>query len=683
MRPLRDFLASDGYARPQQAWQCGLSDEGPPCTLGPGPGGRCPAAAACHPTRDGDRWICNRSPLRGGPCEHGPDPDGACAITHHCTPVRSLRTRRGRVAGGCFVAAIGAAMMTLSSSWRNELIAPGPLSAHHAHLVEGANATKRCAQCHAAGNATLASWAGMGGTPTVAAETQSALCMSCHERSIPIALATSAHNKPLAGLRHLVGDGESLATGSGSLRDAAAPIACAACHREHQGRDHDLAAIADSACQACHRERYHSFEKGHPDFGVWPYVRRTRIAFDHAAHQLKHHPAQQRAFACADCHASDATGERQLTRSYPESCAGCHEKALLVSLADGVPLIALPTLDVAALRNAGLEISNWPAAADGDFDGTLPAPTALLLAGKPAAADALALLGPNANSFDVDPEKKNQLAAAATIARELKALIDDVATRGQDTIKERLSAVLGREATAAEIDALSGGLSSDVAEAYRQQWFGAAEASAANTGPPRDQAAGGAWTRDAATLSLRYHAAGHADPWLRAWLDVLAAASTGPRAKIAEPLLRAVLKPTAAGQCGSCHSVERDESGMLAIQWRPMQPDKEPAALTRFSHASHLDQTALRDCTACHQFALPSASAASATSAYASDDPRQFVAGFKPLTKSTCVACHTAGGAGNSCTECHRYHGGAETHALTPPLANRRVIAPAPLTTNR
>ncbi|HEX6961656.1 MAG TPA: hypothetical protein VF175_07295, partial [Lacipirellula sp.] len=95
MRPPRSATTTDGYERPQQTWQCGLADEGLACPLGPDGAGHCPVAAACRPVRDGERWQCNRSALRGGPCNTGPGPDGTCAIVYRCTPVRSLRTRRG------------------------------------------------------------------------------------------------------------------------------------------------------------------------------------------------------------------------------------------------------------------------------------------------------------------------------------------------------------------------------------------------------------------------------------------------------------------------------------------------------------------------------------------------------------------------------------------------------------
>jgi hypothetical protein len=139
MREPREPTSTDGYERPQQTWQCGLLDEGPPCPLGPNGHGQCPAAAVCRPMRNGERWQCNRSVLRGGPCLDGPSHDGGCSIVHRCTPVRSLRTRRGRFVTGVALAALGAAVMVLSGPWRNSVLAPGSLSTHHAQHLAGKN----------------------------------------------------------------------------------------------------------------------------------------------------------------------------------------------------------------------------------------------------------------------------------------------------------------------------------------------------------------------------------------------------------------------------------------------------------------------------------------------------------------------------------------------------------------
>ena len=66
-------------------------------------------------------------------------------------------------------------------------------------------------------------------------------------------------------------------------------------------------------------------------------------------------------------------------------------------------------------------------------------------------------------------------------------------------------------------------------------------------------------------MSLCFRPAGHADPWLRTWLDLLAVAATGPHSDVAEPLFRAAIRPTAPGQCGSCHSVERIAANLAGL----------------------------------------------------------------------------------------------------------------------
>ena len=60
--------------------------------------------AECAPIRNGDRWECNRSQLRGGPCDVGPTPEGGCGRVLKCHPTRSLRTVRGRFVRACAIA---------------------------------------------------------------------------------------------------------------------------------------------------------------------------------------------------------------------------------------------------------------------------------------------------------------------------------------------------------------------------------------------------------------------------------------------------------------------------------------------------------------------------------------------------------------------------------------------------
>jgi hypothetical protein len=561
---------------------------------------------------------------------------------------------------GIAVAAIGAACMALSGPWRNVLIAPGHLSRRHAQLIEGQNTTPRCAQCHAAGEKSVAGWWHQSFGSESQGAAQSTLCMTCHERTVAPSFAMAAHGVEIESLNDT---GTERASGAVNWedrqRDPREPIACSACHREHQGLDHNLRAMSSRACQACHREQYDSFAGEHPDFGQWPYERRTRIAFDHAAHQMKHFPAEQQDFACAACHQADATGERQLTASYATSCAQCHDKALVTSVADGLPLLSLPTLDVEALAAAGHEVAAWPADVTGDFDGVPPMPAVLLIAADPLARQALSVLGPPFDFYDIDPEDATQIAAAAEIARAMKSLTDDLADRGQVATDERLSTLLGRELREEELEALASRLSPDVVERFRAQSFGNAAATNASTDDRAlllDRVPAGGWIYDALAMSLRYKPVGHADPWLRAWLDVLAEAASGPHAEFAEPLLRAALKPTAPGQCGSCHSIERDANERLVIQWHPFNAAQAPNRFTRFDHGPHTMQPLTGDCTTCHHIAP----AKQAATVYTGDDPHRFVTGFESMTKASCATCHTAWAAGDSCMQCHTYHQGRQ-----------------------
>ena len=212
------------------------------------------------------------------------------------------------------------------------------------------------------------------------------------------------------------------------------------------GRTFDLTALDNAACQSCHQQRYQSFADDHPDFGVWPYERRTRIAFNHASHQAKHFAEKKQAFDCRQCHVADAIGRMQLLASYEAACAACHDEKIATSVARGVPMLVLPTLDVAALKAAGHDIGPWPAAATGDFDGRLPPAMKLLLAARSGGGEGDGGAGCAILSLsDVDPKDAKQLAACADLATAIKTLLADVSQRGPVAVRERLSAALGRE----------------------------------------------------------------------------------------------------------------------------------------------------------------------------------------------------------------------------------------------
>jgi hypothetical protein len=599
---------------------------------------------ACHPKRDGDRWICNRSGLRGGPCEVGPTPEGECCQQYSCSPVRSLRSQRGRFVWACSLATLGGLCLLLSGNWRNEAIAPGPLSVHHAQLVaEGGDQANRCASCHAAGNQSFVDWLSHGPTPTLSTPTQSGLCLNCHGKEIPRGTALLAHGVEGSMLfaSHEQGAGNRRVHPHGSL-------ACSTCHREHHGATSDLKAMSNSACQACHREQYHSFATDHPEFDDWPERRRTRLAFDHAAHEAKHFPAGKQEFVCSQCHQQSAAGF-QKTLGYQVTCANCHDSDIETSWKSGIDFVSLPMIDTEALADAGHDIGPWPEAASGDFDGTLPWLTKFLLLSDEETAKALGQLGTDFDFFDVDPADSEELAPAARILAEVKKLTAELAKRGHDAISARLNELVERELTAAELSGAVAHLSAENMAAPNLEWLADAETTAVDN--PESLLTAGGWLRDDETFALRYQPAGHDDPFPAGWISLLAEATRGPQSKLAESLLMQVMKPTAPGMCGSCHSVDRNPAGGLTVNWQAKQTDNV-RSFTVFSHAPHELQTQLADCSACHRFAESS----DVMATYAQPIPTEFAPGFHAVTRQDCATCHKPGSAGDSCTQCHRYH---------------------------
>jgi len=673
--PLQEFKG-DNYERPNQPWLCGLADEGAPCPVGPGKRGRCPGASACHPVRDGDRWVCNRSAARGGPCENGPSPEGSCCQVYQCTPLRSLRKRRGRFVFGCMLATLGGLCLLLSASWRNQVLAPGDLSVQHAQLLERAQlleqggqasedgkGTKRCASCHAAGDQSFGQWLRHAVDDQLAEPSQTELCLECHKKQIAPTAALWAHNLDPQVL---------LANSDPAAQRRLAPtreLACSSCHREHHGAAHDLTWMSDNACQACHQEQYESFATDHPEFERWPTQRRTRIAFDHGAHQIKHFPKEQQDFTCAVCHVQDRDGAFQQTLGYEATCAKCHDSKIEMSWDTGIAFFSLPMIDAAALRATGRDIGQWPEQASDEFDGALPPLTKLLLIADERAAAALTTLGVDFDFFDIAPENSKQLQAAGEMVWATKRLLYDVAVQGQTAIRTRVEAVLGRKLSKQEFSALTARLSPENLAVITQQWLSRLPAEMASLGgaipepsganqpqqdreAARQRVAAGGWFSDETTLSIRYRPTGHADPWVTAWIDVLAEATTGQHAKLTKPLLKQIMAPTAAGQCGSCHSVDRLKDDRCLVQWFAKQVEDQPPSFTTFSHAPHLTQAQLADCQACHQINP----LAKVMANYEGDSPTEFQDGFQPLTKQSCAECHTPRAAGDSCMQCHKYH---------------------------
>jgi len=335
---------------------------------------------------------------------------------------------------------------------------------------------------------------------------------------------------------------------------------------------------------------------------------------------------------------------------------------------------------VPAMKSAGFDIGDWPKAATGDFDGRLPPPMKLLLAGDPAAAQAMETLGADFEFFDVDSEDAAQLEACATLALSIKRLLVSLEESTSSTLRERLNAALGRSVPDSQLNRLLIGLPEEMirstmaarlpgAEDDNQPTteLGGANSASNMPKPPSDEGMPpsigilqtalrfdpvGTWTRDDATLSIRYQPTAHADPVLASWLELLASVPQLEQRPIAVAVFKELSSPAAPGLCASCHSTERAANDRLTINWRAYNRTAEPRTLTKFSHGPHVLLPQLADCTSCHTINA----GADTTTSYATEDPYAFVSDFSPLSKQQCVYCHTAKAAGDSCQKCHNYH---------------------------
>lgn len=626
----------DKYDRPNRPWTCGRSAEGDPCAFGPNPRGVCPALAECKPVEVAGQWKCDRPALRGGPCDQngqeGPTDDGHCCRAFSCKPVRNLRSLRGILVRMACVFAVGALLMVLGGSTRNRLLAPGPLSSGHAGMLSGARWDNRCGACHSAADRTTASLL----ASLVSSEVgpaQSDKCMACHEKTISSEFSLAAHNLPAATLAGIAGNDH---------MEPQRELACAVCHQEHHGPSHAIAAMDNRRCQSCHTQKFDSFASDHPDLGMYPYARRTPIAFSHTTHAGKYFAEKNRTFTCQQCHVEDVTTGVQLTVSYANGCAECHDSDIEMATSGGVALFALPSLDVDALNNSGHAVDAWPEEATGDFDGQLPAITRLLLSADPEAREAMRLLGPEFDFFDIDTDDPAHLQASANLARALQHLLDRLYVDPSAKVKS----------TGAELLA---GLSSETVNSAVAAWFASSQVPSTS----QQSTEPGQWFVDHASLSVRYQPTGHADPILKAWIDAVVSL---PDVPLRDALLLEFTGAKAMGRCTSCHSIERastssltginQATGGLMVNWEPHDRRLEPRGFTNFSHAPHLLQVELRDCTACHTV-NPTADT---TSNYTGYNPKAFVSDFQPVSKATCVSCHVKTAVGDSCTQCHNYH---------------------------
>ncbi len=397
------------YNRPNEHWVCGRSAEGRPCPHGPSRRGRCEARSECVPAKIGDRWVCTRPEQYGGACDSpaledpafGPmerDGVGVCCKQVHCTPQRSLRALRGRVSVVFCLVIVGILLTVFGSSWRNDFLSPGPLTLNHqgasmasvekmehGKLGDEGSSEESCQICHANFEGGLEGLV-LSAISKRETETQSAQCLNCHQEDVgadalfahalsPESLAqhtAEAKQEPFDASKPL---SLSLASFSPGVKlGESGELACAACHREHNGTFFDLRRIGNQKCQSCHTKQFKSIGDGHPDFSTlasaagydYPYRRRTRLIYDHERHEtnyfqkeenLNHAPAD-----CTSCHEIDGDAFTTRLKPFEEMCAACHTSSIVSSRDEWIHVYGFPSLesDVYEILEDELELPPVP-----------------------------------------------------------------------------------------------------------------------------------------------------------------------------------------------------------------------------------------------------------------------------------------------------------------------------------
>ena len=640
----------------------------------------------------------------------------------------SLRRRRGVLTMAVVAFTIGSLLIILSSPYRNEFLAPGPLHSSHAQLLAGEGAD-RCAACHNGSANSSFGWIAHAISGASNETTQSQLCLECHKSNFDEAFALNPHNV----------DPEKLAQRTARFQNASFitslsmppvngenEIACRSCHREHKSSD-DLTAMTDAQCQSCHQSNFHSFESDHSEFTNWPRASQQNIAFDHASHSSKHFPAGGATFDCNRCHLDDAWQNVKTLAPFEQACASCHEQKIVDSGQQGLAIVALPMLDMKAIEGQKLSVGTWPLAATGDFDGELPPAMKLLLSADPNAGP---ILNARPNSFeflDLDPANADDVSDAVTLAWSIKRLLIDVSINGQIAIQQRLEIALGRTVQPSQVagmmdglqqqdfaaaarrwfpgvgaeikqkfgDSIEGGLSSKISE---EAWLanvpiqetlaenplaalkngnhppsgrvsldsrqgamaGEGEAPQRQNPPatavnfPNTSTQTG-WVRDDRSLRIFYRPSGHADPFLKHWIEAVSKTPSANERPAVSAMLESLTKPTSIGNCRYCHTLKRDQDDSLVMNWKEHRRDGSMSQFTSFSHRPHLVQPMLQDCSHCHRLN----EAVSNKESFASVDRLDYKSNFHPIEKATCASCHRAGLTDNGCTTCHDYHVGA------------------------
>lgn len=169
---------------------------------------------------------------------------------------------------------------------------------------------------------------------------------------------------------------------------------------------------------------------------------------------------------------------------------------------------------------------------------------------------------------------------------------------------------------------------------------------------------GGWFVYDGVSMSIVYRPAGHADGFVRAWLDLCVGAATPSEPNISSAshdsitdVFAQLSDRSAPGVCMKCHIADTDPVlGDPVVHWEALARDDEHTRFTRFAHGPHLTDLGDNACFACHEVApVPTVGKEREQTCFA------------PLSIEDCQECHNSNNVDTSCLGCHNYHVGVRS----------------------
>lgn len=390
-----------------------------------------------------------------------------------------------------------------------------------------------------------------------------------------------------------------------------------------------------------------------PNF-LYPYQRRTRIAFNHNSHINGYFQSTQKKAptSCTDCHTPEDQGRNIAFKGFQQSCATCHTAQIVPNQEDktsGFALFRIPLLDVATLKKSNISIGQYPANAQGD----LTVITKLLISGdeqyREFDAD-LRRVATLQSWEDLSAATPEQLVAIQRIIMGLKRLYVDCAKQGKEAIRARLTKAVGSQLTPDVIDYLLKPLPMDVIKGMQSKAIPnlEQEMSAAGNHPTVslfDSA-------DSIDYSLLYQPKKHTDNYMQTWLTVAVMSKNASAIFNSSPGVHKGFQ-----SCVICHTVEEDENRVVSINWHTWSEKTNERTFTKFAHAPHLTT----QCQQCHIIEARVDNDRFKNS-FQRLTPVSFEPVFQSMNKDMCTKCHvpqkTGESSGDSCLLCHRYHVG-------------------------